>query len=301
MRRLPLPLLAASATVLSGLTLGAQQNPTFRSSIETVPIYATVTDDSGRLVPGLEREDFEILDNGVPQELTVFRAEIEPFSAVVALDTSASMTALIPLVQNAAEQFVIRMLPDDQASIAYFNSKVTMSRGLSSDRDSLIEYIHDEMEFGNETLLWDAIDEAMDRLAGVSGRRVVVALTDGDDYGSDLGRGDVLDRARRESVMIYAIGLQSRYFDGIRWRTSNPGGGFRDLAEETGGGYFHLTETADLNTTFTRVIQELHSQYALGFSPEQMDGRVHTLQVRLRQPGMRARARQTYLAASESP
>jgi len=301
MRHLPLPLLAAGAIALSGLTLGAQQNPTFRSSIETVPIYATVTDDSGRLVPGLEREDFEILDNGVPQELSVFRAEIEPFSAVVALDTSASMTALIPLVQNAAEQFVIRMLPDDQASIAYFNSKVTMSRGLSSDRDSLIEYIHDEMEFGNETLLWDAIDEAMDRLAGVSGRRVVVALTDGDDYGSDLGRGDVLDRARRESVMIYAIGLQSRYFDGIRWRTSNPGGGFRDLAEETGGGYFHLTETADLNTTFTRVIQELHSQYALGFSPQQMDGRVHTLQVRLRQPGMRARARQTYLAASESP
>lgn len=301
MRVMPSPFLVAGGLALSGLMLQAQQGPTFRSSVETVPIYATVTDASGRLVPGLEREDFEIYDEGVRQELTVFRAEIEPFSAVVALDTSASMTALIPLVQNAAEQFVIRMLPDDQASIAYFNSKVTMSRGLSADRDALIRYIHDEMEFGNETLLWDAFGSAMDRLEGVQGRRVVVALTDGDDYGSDLGRGDILDRARRESVMIYAIGLQSRYFDGRRWRESNPGGGFRDVAEETGGGYFHLTETADLNTTFTRVIQELHSQYVLGFSPETMDGRVHMLEVRLRDPGMRARARQSYLAAAESP
>jgi VWFA-related protein len=82
---------------------------------------------------------------------------------------------------------------------------------------------------------------------------------------------------------------------------SKPDGGLRKIADETGGGYFELTKTAELATTFTRVAQELHSQYVLGFTPTVLDGKVHKLSVRVKQPGMTARARKSYLAASEKP
>ena len=79
---------------------------------------------------------------------------------------------------------------------------------------------------------------------------------------------------------------------------ASPDRGLRKIAEETGGGYFELKKTDDLGPTFTRVAQELHSQYVLGFSPESLDGKVHKLEVRVKKPGMTARARKTYLAAS---
>jgi VWFA-related protein len=99
--------------------------------------------------------------------------------------------------------------------------------------------------------------------------------------------------------MVYAIGLQSKYFDGTRMVTSNPDKGLRRISDETGGGYFELKKTADLAPTFTRVAQELHSQYVLGFAPTQLDNKVHKLSVRVKQPGMTARARRSYLAAGD--
>jgi Ca-activated chloride channel family protein len=128
---------------------------------------------------------------------------------------------------------------------------------------------------------------------------VVLAFTDGDDTASRVGMGDVLDRARDEEVMIYAIGLESEYFNGQRQVRTRPDRGLRRLAEETGGGYFELKKADDLGPTFTRVAQELHSQYALGFSPTTLDGREHRLAVRMKQPGMTARARKTYIASEE--
>jgi len=99
--------------------------------------------------------------------------------------------------------------------------------------------------------------------------------------------------------MIYAIGLESGYFNGQRMVKSKPDRGLRKVADETGGGYFELEKTADLAPTFTRVAQELHSQYVIGFTPTALDGRVHKLAVKMKQPGMTARARRSYLAAAD--
>ena len=142
-----------------------------------------------------------------------------------------------------------------------------------------------------------------DELKGVEGRRVILVFTDGDDTESrSASLGKVIDRARAEEVMIYAIGLESQYFNGQRMVRSKPDGGLRKIADETGGGYFELSKTADLAPTFTRVAQELHSQYVLGFTPNALDGKVHKLAVRMKQPGMTARARaSSYLATSTSP
>ena len=295
MKSLPIVALAlAGAAAVSAVS--AQQQPTFRSGAKTVAIFATVLSSDGRLVPGLEAGDFEVLDNGKPVELTLFDNNVTPFTATLALDTSGSMTANIGRVQEAAEQFVIRMLPEDKAAVGYFNDQIFFSPRFTSDRDALSKYIRTEMRFGNGTVLWDAIDASIDRLELIEGRKVVVALTDGDDYGSRTGFGDLRNRARDEEVMVYSIGFASDYFNGVSRVKSKPSSNLKKLAQETGGGFFELKKTDDLNATFTRVIQELHSQYALAFVPPVLDGKVHKLEVRVKKPGMTARARQNYVA-----
>ena len=130
---------------------------------------------------------------------------------------------------------------------------------------------------------------------------MIVLLTDGDDTSSKVGQGDVLNRSQQDEVMIYGIGLESEYFDGMRQVRTSPDRVLRKLAEETGGGFYLLKETADLNATFTRIAQELHSQYVLGFSPTVLDGKVHKLTVNVKRPGMKARARKSYVATSDAP
>jgi Ca-activated chloride channel family protein len=275
----------------------AAQQPTFRSDTgAVVSIFATVTDKDNRLVPDLTREDFEILDNDKPQAITLFENETRPITVVLMLDTSASMTANLKLVREAAEQFLIRLLPSDKAKVGAFNDKIEVSAHFTADRDDLIAELGG-LDFGNATRLHDAAAMSLDDLAGIEGRRVLVLLTDGADYGSRTSFRTVMDRARTEEVMIYAIGLASDYFDGARIVRSRPDGGLRRLADETGGGYFELKKTSDLAPTFTRVAQELHSQYALGFVASRLDNRLHKLTVRLKQPGMTARARRSYMAS----
>jgi Ca-activated chloride channel family protein len=276
----------------------AGQEATFRSGTRIVSVDATVIDAQGRLVPGLEREDFTILDNDKPQEITFFDSNVQPFTVVVMMDFSASMTGNLDRLKSAAEQFILRMLPADKGQVGAFSDKIQFSGTFTNRRDDLIFALRD-LQFGNPTRLYDAINESMAMLKGIEGRRVVLAFTDGDDTASRVGMGDVLERARDEEVMIYAIGLESEYFNGQRQVRTRPDRGLRRLAEETGGGYFELKKADDLGPTFTRVAQELHSQYSLGFTPAALDGREHKLTVRLRQVGMTARARRSYIASED--
>ena len=289
--------LAGAVGAGAGLT-GAAQQPTFRSGTQFVPLFTTVTDAQGRLVPDLDRDQFTILDNGKIQNVTVFENETQPFTAIVMLDFSASMTANLDRLKQATEQFLIRMLPADKAQVGAFSDKIQFSGRFTSDRDDLIGALRD-LQFGNPTRLYDAIWESIDLLEGVEGRKVVVAFTDGDDTASRRGLGDALDYARAREVMVYSIGLQSEFFNGARVVRSNPDRGLKKLSEETGGGYYELKKTDDLGPTFTRVVQELHSLYTIGFNPTALDGKEHKLEVRMKQPGMTARARRSYVASAE--
>jgi Ca-activated chloride channel family protein len=287
----------SAVLVLLGISLAAQQ-PTFRSSTRIVPVITTVLDADKRLVPNLEQEDFTILDNGKPQQISFFQSEVQPFSVVVMLDTSASMTANLELLKSAAEQFLLRMLPIDKGQVGAFNDKIQLSGTFTSDRDDLIGAL-DDLQFGNPTRLYDAINESMAALRTVEGRKVVLVFTDGDDTASRVGLGDVLERAAEDEVMVYAIGLESDFFNGVRNVRSRPDRGLKRLAEETGGGYFELKKTDELAPTFTRVAQELHSQYTLGFTPATLDNKEHKLEVKMRKAGLTARARKSYVASSE--
>jgi Ca-activated chloride channel family protein len=292
MRRI-VPVLAALALTLP---VAAQQK--IKVSTESVPVYVTVTDSTKRLVPDLALEDFEVLDNGKPQTVNVFENKPTPITVVVMIDTSGSMTTALDLVKDGAEQFLIRLLPDDKAQVGEFNDKIRFHPGtFIEDRDRLVYQLKNELDFGYPTRLWDAVDESIDRLDPMDGRKVVLVFTDGDDTSSKVNLGKVMDRARAKDVMVYAIGLVNDYFNGQNKVRSQPDRGLKHLAEDTGGGFFLLKRTADLGETFTRVAQELHSQYVLGFSPESLDGKVHKLDVRVRKSGMSAQARKSYVAA----
>jgi Ca-activated chloride channel family protein len=289
----------AAFIILACSAGAASQQPTFKSDTgAVVSIFATVIDRTNRLVPDLIRDDFEVLDNDRPQPLTLFENEARPISVVLMLDTSASMTGNLKLLQDAAEQFLIRLMPGDKAKVGAFNDKIELSGHFTNDRDELVSELR-QLDYGNATRLFDAAALSIDELAPLEGRRVLVILSDGEDTSSRIGFGAVMDRARSDDIMIYAIGLASDFFDGTRMVRSRPDGGLRRLADETGGGYFELKKTSDLAPTFTRVAQELHSQYVLGFVAQRLDNRVHKLTVRLKQPGMTARARRSYLASAD--
>jgi Ca-activated chloride channel family protein len=302
-----LALLTAVST--TPLVLDAQQPPpqqppqpgaTFKAGTQVVSLFVTVADATRRLVSGLTQEDFEVFDNEKPQPITFFQNEVQPITVVVMLDTSGSMTLTLDLLRQGAEQFLIRLLPEDKGRVGAFNDKIQFGSNFTTNRDQLVTDVKN-MDYGNGTRLWDAIGASLDELKGVEGRRVVLVFTDGDDTSSRIGLGTVIDRARADEVMIYAIGLESHYIGGPNGQMvhTKPDGGLRKIADETGGGYFELKKATELGSTFTKVAQELHSQYVIGFSPTLLDNKVHKLAVKLKQPGLTARARRSYLAAAD--
>lgn len=286
-----------AGAVLFGFSLAAQE-PTFRSGSRVVPSYVTVVDGDNRLVTDLTRDDFEVYDNGRLQEITIFDNEVRPFSVVVMLDTSVSMTHRLDDLYAGAEQFLLRLLPHDKGTVGAFNDKVEFATGFTSDRNSLISALK-RLDFGNQTRLYDGVHASLDQLENAENRKVILLFTDGADFGSKLGSGRALERARDGEVMIYGIGLETEFFNGQMVVRSKPDSILNRFARETGGGYFDLKKDADLNTSFTRVAQELRSQYLLGFSPATLDGKVHKLEVRVKRPGLKTRSRRSYVASAE--
>jgi Ca-activated chloride channel family protein len=272
------------------------QRPAFRSSVRTVPIYATVADGTGRLVPDLEQSDFEVLDNGKPVPIALFDKTVQPIAVVVAIDASGSMTLVLDFVKMAAETFILRLLPEDKAMVMSFDDVVRVSGDFTSNRDSLIQYLRTEMRYGNGTRLWDAMYRGTGHLQKQSLRKVVLVLSDGENTSGDMDGDAVLARAQDEHVMVYTIGMRNQYRVGNQVINTRPDPFLSKLTAQTGGGYFEISQTTELNTTFTRVADELHRQYLIGISPAELDGKVHKLDVRVKRPGMTARARKSYVA-----
>jgi Ca-activated chloride channel family protein len=279
---------------------GRQARPVFRSAARTVYIYATVQNKDGRLVTNLTKDDFEVFDNGQPQAVTVFANEPQKITMALLFDMSASMVKNLPRLREASVAFVRALWPDDRVRIGSFGDEVALSPILTNDKPTLLRILDEELWPGGSTPLWRAIQAAMNSLEDEPGRRVVLSFTDGKNATLFAGGGstepDVSDsrhttraRAERDAVMIYAIGLQ--------------GTGLHDsmesLAEDTGGGHFLAKREDDLGQTFSQVVEELHHQYVIGFSTEVLDGQSHKLKVQAKPPGMKVRARKSYLAATD--
>lgn len=303
MRRLGI---VASVMAAAAVALEAQQGTVFRSATQTVPVYVTVTDEGGHLVTDLAREDFEVDDNGRRQPITQFSSAIQPISIVMMLDMSGSMTGNLPTLRQAAVQMFTRLLPEDQARIGSFGDRITLSERFTNDQNELIRALWTELTPGGGTPLWSAINIAMTALGHLEGRRVVLVLTDGKDtseFWASGGRSstlpEVIRRAQVEEYLLYAIGMASRGATGAhvgRGSLDEPDPGLRDLAAETGGGYFELHEADALGPIFARVADELHRQYLLGFIAPDADGKLHQITVTVKRGGAIPRARRSYLA-----
>jgi len=313
------------------------QTPPFTASTRTVAVYATVTDARGRLEPDLARSDFAVDDNGKRQELTLFSNDIQPITVVMLLDRSGSMVPNFDLEERAAEAFVNAMGPADKARIGSFSTHIQIDPDeFTPDHGVLLNILRNDLQKDGPTPLWNAVDRGIDKLLLEQGRRVVLVFTDGVDMPLNFSSNnkslkDVMKRAEEHDVMVYAIGLAGengrpvgagRGADPFGRGGASPGvfggssgrgggasgsGGSRDLekpdeglpkiAAATGGGYFELTSPRNLVTTFARVADELHHQYALGFTPEKLDGKMHDIAVRMSKPDLTVRARKRYLAS----
>src|SRR5579872_4312610 len=129
-------------TMVVVITAAAQeQSPVFKTGVQTVPLFATVTDSTGRLVPDLAKNDFEIFDNNKLQPVTLFVNDIQPIKVMVMLDESSSMVNNILTVKNGAEQFLLRLLPDDRARVGSFEDKIILSPDFTNDRNELIRFL----------------------------------------------------------------------------------------------------------------------------------------------------------------
>ena len=324
-------LIAIFVLVLTALAAG--QEPTFKGAIRTVAVYATVTSAEGRLVPDLGRDLFSVFDNGKRQELTLFANDVQPITVVLLLDRSGSMRRNFGLVEKAAEEFVNAMLPADKARIGSFSNRIQVDpRDFTSNHEELLGILRSELQEAGPTPLWNAVNVGITALLHQQGRRVILVFTDGMDSpmnfsGANNTLKDVMKRAEEEDVMVYAIGLAGSGPSGGRFGGRGPGGyggrgggrrggyggggyggygrrapvdkpddGLPKIATVTGGGYFELTSTSDLASTFQRVADELHRQYALGFTPAALDGKMHKLEVRVASAGATVRARKSFLA-----
>jgi Ca-activated chloride channel family protein len=289
----------AAGVALGAVSTSAQQAPVFHSSAQIVSVYTTVLGPDRRLVTDLTKDDFEVFDDARPQPITVFSNAVQPISIVVMLDTSGSMMGNVRLLKEASAQLFTHLLPADKARVGNFGDRITVSPRFTNDQDELIRWLWTEMQPGGETPLWGAINVGMTSLEHVDGRRVVLVFTDGYDSSARefVTERDVTLRAQAGEFMVYGVGLWSRAVGGAPFmRAMPPDPGLRALAEDSGGGYFELTNANDLGATFTRVADELHHQYLLGFPPSRADGKVHRLDVRVRRPAMAVRARRNYVA-----
>jgi VWFA-related protein len=294
----------------------AQEPPIFRGRSDAVRVFVTVLDRDGRLVTTLGQADFEVRDNGKPQPIVLFDNSPQPIRLVVMLDVSGSMEGNLPLLREAAAELFARLRKDDLARVGSFGADIRISDTFTRDPAALRQALPDGIPPEAPTPLWRALDEAMDAFdREAEERRVVLVLSDGKD--TDMGFGKpvasqagVIERARRDDVMIYAIGLRSRRrqtmmpgigAEGLRAALLDdlPDPGLARVAEETGGGYTEIRPGEDLAEAFARVADELHAQYLLGFAPPKRDGKVHDVEVRVAAKGLKTRARKTYVAPRE--
>lgn len=304
-----LALVAAALTIrLSG------QQTVFRTESATVNVYATVTDDE-RLVTDLKKENFQVFDNGKAQTITVFDNAPRAIRLIVMIDVSGSMAGNLPILREAAEELFSRLGPDDLVRVGTFGKDIEITPTFTRDRNELRAALPTSIPESAGTPLWRAVDKAVAELEQVEERPVVLILSDGRNTFTGNFREkivtqvEVAEHANAEEVMIYSIGLRSRggmmmpragADIGAMMAADLPDPGLGRVALDTGGGYYEMRPRDDLRAAFARVMEELHSQYLLGFAPTVRDGKRHKLEVKVNVNGLKPRARKNYVAPADA-
>ena len=269
-----------AALAVAGSPYPAQDAPNrFSVDVSAVALDVVVTDQKGRFVKGLEKEDFEVLEDGVPQELSYFTSAATPVTVLLLLDSSSSVRSHLREVQKSANRFIDRLQRGDQARIGLFHSEVIFGPSFTDDMKEHMAIIK-QMRPQRSTLLYDAILDSLQELAVLPDRRALLIFTDGDDGGSEATMEDALEAARRSLATIYSVGLLG-WNDEEGMNTNERL--LTQISEYTGGRAFFPSDEEEMSRAFDRIQDELHRQYRMVYFPTESEKRSdwHDIEVRM--------------------
>ncbi len=274
------------AGALSGAIAAQTQPPTFSARVDVVRVDALVT-DKGQPVLGLTVGDFEVLDNGVPQQLDFVGYEQIPLNVILALDMSDSVAGdRLNHLRTASGALLAGLKKDDQAALVTFSHEVTLASRLTSDVGAVGEVLEKAAGVGATAMVDGAYAGLIVGESDV-GRGLLIVFSDGLDTMSWLTPDIVIDTAKRSDVVVYGVAVGRGKPDFLR-----------ELTSVTGGRLFEVDKTANLSAIFLEVLQEFRQRYLLSYTPRGVarDG-WHRLEVRVKKRGT-VKARPGYLAGS---
>ena len=282
----------ALATTLGLVATGQAQTPaprplTFEVGIDVTNLNVSVR-DGRNFVGGLKQEDFSVFEDGVEQRLSLFVHGRLPISLVLMIDTSASMTAKLPIAQKAAGRFLDTLEAGDRAQVIAFNERVMTLADFTEDHPALEAAIA-RTEASGATALHNAVYVALKGLAGqrtpgVLRRRAIVLLSDGEDTSSLVTDEQVIDLARKTEVALYAVSLRpERDLDRERRNFSQAAYLLTTLSQESGGRVFFPSSLSELDDVYGRIAEELRTLYGLGYvsNNKRRDGKWRRIVVRV--------------------
>jgi Ca-activated chloride channel family protein len=288
---------------LAAATLLLAQEPTIRVNVSLVHVIATVKNKAGELVGTLAREDFEIYDNGVKQEIAVFGRQTEqPLSVALLVDTSGSTAKDLGYETLSAAKFLQALLaegnPQDRVALYSFNYDIQQG-GFTRNYAGLERQLK-LLRGETGTSLYDAIYYAAQALENREGRKAIVVMTDGGDTTSTRDLKAALKAAQFADAVLYAVVVLPITNDAGR----NTGGehALEFMAQGTGGRTYYPGVNAQLDRAFADIIRELRTQYVLGYYPHDAPltkNPFHTLEVRTKSPDLRVSARNGYYGEVE--
>jgi len=311
----PSPVLASSNLHRDGPEVNGRGPLRFRVATSQVLVPVTVTDSSGRVIPGLGREDFRVFEDGVEQTVDLLLDEATPLTLAVVVDVSGSMRSKMKQTASALAELLAALRERDRAFLLGFHWSVVTLQELTCVRSLLAEALS-RFEPQGGTALFDGVVEGLYRLykIGPGTRRALVLLSDGFDNASINTPRETIAAAKAIGIPVYAIGLGKKRQGFFRRLLGDPLGlefegldenRLRALSESTGGRSFIVSDierkerrSSALAQAFGRLALELHTHYVLSYQPpgSELDGRWHAIQVELSRPNLFARFRPGYLA-----
>ena len=268
------------------------------------------------LVSGLTQRDFQVLEDGVPQEITSFTTNKTnpPVFVGVLMDTSPSTAGKLGFSKEAAKNFMytVLQLRKDKAAFMTFDHQVNLLTDFTDKTDVLDKAVDGVKKTGSQTALYDAVWQFADeKLRNVPGRRVLVIITDGDDTFSRADLNDAIDIAQRTETTIFGISTKAGFLGtvpGVEAGTVKDKGDkyLTQLCEQTGGEAFFTGDMIALEKAFKKISEELKSQYIVTYRPanQNYDGRARKIEVRFTDAGKsdkyRIRTKTSYRAVRDN-
>jgi VWFA-related protein len=288
-------------------------------SIEIVNVYAIVRAKKGRLIPNLNKEDFEVTEDNAAQEIRYFSRETDtPLTLGMMIDTSPSQQHVLPMEKEEGKRFVSQVLrPKDLAFVLHFDLDAELLQDFTSDTRLLARALDETVINGGgqgpvpstfptgimgATHLYDAVYLASSQLLkNEIGRKVLILLSDGQDEGSRMKLEDALEAAQKADVIIYSVDISDRMFyrgQGVNFIGDSV---LRKLSEETGGRVIEVRRQKDTSAAFEEIANELRTQYLIGYTPSNTrhDGSYRKIRVHVPQGDCKVQARRGYYAPAE--